>query len=111
MKKYSKDKCVVFDTEYHTYTLDDKVKLKSVTKIISKFKNAFDSDFFAEKVAKRDKKTKEQVLFEWKEKSDKSCEVGTLVHSIIENYILTGNIETYGIDNRELVAVDLYWYL
>ena len=45
-------------------------------------------------------------MFEWKEKSDKSCEVGTLVHSIIENYILTGNIETYGIDNRELVAVE-----
>jgi len=84
--KYSNDKSVVFDSESHTYTKKNK-KLISVTTFISKFKNEFDSDFFSKKIALRDNKTQEQVLKEWSEKAKKSCEIGTAIHKIFEDYI------------------------
>jgi hypothetical protein len=96
MNKYSSDNRVCFDLNTHTYTLDGGKKLTSVTSLISNFKNKFDSDYHAERIAKRDGKTKEVVLKEWKDKSDLSCEVGTYIHGIIEKYILSGELELSG---------------
>jgi len=84
--KYSNDKSVVFNSESHTYTKKNK-KLISVTTFISQFKNEFDSDFFSKKIALRDNKTQEQVLKEWSEKAKKSCDIGTAIHKIFEDYI------------------------
>lgn len=84
--KYSNDKSVVFDSESHTYTKKDK-KLTSVTTFIHKFKNEFDSDYWSKKIALRDNKTQEQVLNEWSEKGKKSCEIGTAIHKIFEDYV------------------------
>ena len=84
--KYSNDKSVVFNSEDHTYINKGK-KLTSVTTFISQFKNEFDSDFFSKKIALRDGKTQEQVLSEWKEKAHKSCEIGTAIHKIFEDYV------------------------
>lgn len=84
--KYSKDKSVVFDNVNHTYYLNGK-KLTSVTQFISQFKNKFDSDYWSKKIAERDNKTQEEVLKEWSEKAKKSCEIGTAIHKIFEDYI------------------------
>lgn len=94
MNKLSADGRALFNSGNHTYTLDGKTNLTSVTTFISRFKNKFDSDYHANRIAIREGKTKEIVLKEWKDKADLSCSVGTYIHSIVENYILTGEIKT-----------------
>lgn len=84
--KYSKDKSVVFDSVNHTYHFKGK-KLISVTTFINQFKNKFDSDYWSKKIALRDNKTQEQVLKEWNDKAKKSCDIGTAIHKIFEDYI------------------------
>lgn len=91
MKKYSKDKCVVFDTEYHTYHLNVK-RLTSISKLIKSYKNEFDSDKMASKIAKKLGITKEQVLTNWKNKADLSRKTGNAIHSALEKYVLTKKI-------------------
>ena len=83
--KYSNDKSVVFNNESHTY-IRNKKQLTSVTTFIHNFKNEFDSDFFSKKIALRDNKTQEQVLKEWSDKAKKSCDIGTAIHKIFEDY-------------------------
>lgn len=87
MIKYSEDKKVVFKSENHTYYLGDK-RLTSVTSLLSEYKNEFDSDFFSKKIAKRDGKTQQEVLDEWSFKAKKSCDIGTNIHKIFEDYFL-----------------------
>jgi hypothetical protein len=87
MKKYSKDKCVVFDNEYHTYHLNGK-RLTSVSKLIRSYKNEFDSDKMAEKTAKKLGITKQEVLNRWKQKADLSRKTGNIIHSALEKYVL-----------------------
>ena len=84
--KYSLDKKVSFDDKNHTYTRNNK-KLLSVTTFINKFKNEFDSEYWSKKIAFRDNKTKEEVLKEWSYKAKKSCEIGTAIHKIFEDFV------------------------
>lgn len=84
--KISLDKSVAFDSVSHTYTKKGK-KLTSVTSFISKFKNEFDSHYWSNKIALRDNKTQKEVLAEWKAKAKKSCDIGTAIHKIFEDYI------------------------
>jgi hypothetical protein len=104
MNKYSKDGKVRFNEEAHTYFLGNK-KLFGVTSLISKYKNKFDSELMATNYAIKHNLDKDDVLKEWKEKGEYSCNQGTEVHRIIENYILTGNIEQSNIYPKEKVAV------
>lgn len=83
--KYSSDKRVGFDINSHSYTLKDK-KLISVTTFINQFKNEFDSDYHSKRIAERDGKRQEDVLNEWSEKAKRSCEIGTAIHKIFEDY-------------------------
>ena len=97
MKKYSKDNRVVFNQENHSYFLGDK-KLISVTTLLSKFKNEFDSDYWSKKIAERENTTQEVILKKWKDKAFKSTEIGTAIHKIFEDYVnnnysvLNGNL-------------------
>jgi len=84
--KISKDKSVAFDSVSHTYTKNNK-KLISVTTFINQFKNKFDSDYWSAKIALRDNKEQSEVLKEWSDKAKKSCEIGTAIHKIFEEYI------------------------
>lgn len=84
--KYSKDKKVSFDPQWHSYTMVGGKKLMSVTTLISKFKNPFDSDYHSKNAAEKRGITQEQVLKEWKEKGDRSREIGTAIHKIFEDY-------------------------
>lgn len=84
--KYSLDKSVVFDSVNHTYSKNGK-KLISVTQFISQFKNEYDSDYWSKKIALRENKTQEEILKQWSDKAKKSCEIGTAIHKIFEDYI------------------------
>lgn len=81
-----------FNEETHTYTYVDpntqKIlqTFKSVTGFISQFKEKFDSDTVAARVAKKRGTTKSAILAEWKQTSDIALDLGTVVHKWIEDY-------------------------
>lgn len=83
--KYSNDKRVSFDSDTHSYFLGKK-RLTSVTTLLKKFKNEFDSDYWSKVIAKREKVTQEEILKRWEEKAFKSTEIGTAIHKIFEDY-------------------------
>lgn len=93
MKKYSKDKRVVFDEESHSYFLGDK-KLKSVTQYISEFKPFFNKHEISKAYALKHGLNQEDVLLDWDKKAKESAQMGTYIHNIFEDYILGGEIET-----------------
>lgn len=84
--KYSEDRKVSFDSETHSYFLKGK-RLTSVTTLLSKFKNQFDSDYWSKIIAKREGATQEEILLKWKRKAFKSTEIGTAIHKIFEDYV------------------------
>tara|TARA_R110000851_G_scaffold237390_1_gene390222 strand:+ start:2478 stop:3140 length:663 start_codon:yes stop_codon:yes gene_type:complete len=86
MKK-SKDNKVEFHEDTHSYILEGK-KLTSVTKYISEFKAPFDTERIAGDYARKRALTKEYVIKMWKDKAEKSCKIGTYIHSVFEDYIL-----------------------
>lgn len=89
--KYSKDGLVKFDENRHIYKLGEKT-LTSVTQYISKYKPVFESDLIAEKYANKHGLNKQDVLNLWNKKAIESCEIGTFVHKIFEDYILGNKI-------------------
>tara|TARA_R110002020_G_scaffold124120_10_gene281012 strand:+ start:1742 stop:2512 length:771 start_codon:yes stop_codon:yes gene_type:complete len=72
--------------EPHEYYIDGQ-KMTSATRLIGKFKQEFDSDYWSKKKADERNITQEEILAEWKYKSDYSCEKGTLFHEYAENYL------------------------
>ncbi len=74
-----------FNPKYHSYSFGDK-KLTSVTKIVSSFHSPFDQEKVASAYATKNNLKVEDVLLEWKEKNEKSIQVGHDVHEFIENY-------------------------
>lgn len=76
---------VVYHDEPHVYYLNGKKADLSATKLISKFKKPFDSDYWSKKKADDEGITQEEMLARWKRKADISCEKGTAVHEYVEN--------------------------
>lgn len=76
---------VVYHDEPHVYYLNGKKADLSATKLISKFKKPFDSDYWSKKKAEEEGITQEEMLARWKLKGDISCEKGTAVHEYVEN--------------------------
>ena len=72
--------------EPHEYYIDGQ-KMTSATRLIGKFKQEFDSAYWSKKKADERNITPEEILAEWKYKSDYSCEKGTLFHEYAENYL------------------------
>ena len=77
---------IKFYDEKHKYFIGEK-EMVSTTKLISKYKQPFDSDYWSKKKADERGITKEEILKEWKYKSDFSCEKGTAFHEYAENYL------------------------
>lgn len=69
-----------FYEDGHYYTYKDKPVGISVTRFIAEYENEFNQQEMAERVAIRDNKTVQQVLEEWKYKSDFACAKGTTCH-------------------------------
>ena len=72
--------------EPHTYFIDVR-EMTSATRLIGKFKQSFDSEYWSTKKAKERGISQEEILAEWKYKADYSCEKGTLLHEYAENYL------------------------
>lgn len=106
--KYSKDKKVVFDEGPHTYMLG-KRQLTSVTTFLSRFKNSFDREGISKAYAKKHKVSQTEVLADWDQKRDFSCEMGTAVHKIFEDYIDGKGIIASGTYPKEQVAIDFIY--
>src|SRR6266403_5109289 len=73
----------IFNEELHEYRYKG-TKFESVTTVISQFHQKFDSEYWSEIKAEQRGITKEEILAEWKAKSDRSCDIGTMVHEYAE---------------------------
>jgi len=73
-----------FDAESHTYERNGQ-EYHSASRIIKWFKPKFPKQFIAAAVAKRDGKTKKEVLAEWQLKADIACHWGSYVHTVLED--------------------------
>lgn len=89
-----------FDEAAHKYTDDIGTKYTSVTTVIGKYSNEFDSLAIAKrceaagrnpespKYEKYKGKTAEQIMEEWKQNSENACVSGTNTHAFIEDSLL-----------------------
>lgn len=78
---------VFFDKEQHSYTNEFGENYISVTTLLSKYKNKFDTDKHSARVAYREGVSQEFVLQTWAEITKIATDRGTEIHKIIENYI------------------------
>lgn len=85
---------VIFNKESHTYVnpVTNEIYI-SVSQLLSKYKEPFKKDFLAEKVAKKQKVSKQTILDQWDEANKKACDRGQNIHTILENYIKKGDID------------------
>ena len=86
-------KPVIFDEASHTYTHEAYGNLISVTTLLGKYKKLFDSNYHAERVAKREGVSKELVLEMWESEKNKACDKGTKIHKLLEDYINVGETQ------------------
>ncbi|MCZ2397103.1 MAG: PD-(D/E)XK nuclease-like domain-containing protein [Chitinophagales bacterium] len=96
MIKHSKDGRVAFCPNTHTYTLDGERRLTGVTTLISQFVEPFDSFTQAVRYAEKYGLNAQEVMEEWDKKGKDSRDDGTLVHEILETFILKGIIINNG---------------
>lgn len=84
-KELSKFKNFRFFPEDHHYECNGRRVGISVTSLIGQYENEFKQQEMAERVANRDGKTVNEVLAEWKYKSDFACEKGTTCHEFAQS--------------------------
>jgi len=79
---------VIFDTKKHTYTNPDTKEIYcSVSQLLAEYKEPFDSEFFASRVAAKEGVDKKDILAKWAKNSADACNKGKEVHAIVEGYI------------------------
>ena len=76
---------IQFIEEGHEYFIE-KEKYTPVSTVISEYEQPFDEDRIAENFARKNRRTKEDVLKEWKFKNLKSTIGGSRVHEFGESY-------------------------
>jgi hypothetical protein len=85
----------------HTYWYQMEKKFDGITGWIKSYCQPFDKDNIAFAVAKRDGKTKQEVLAEWDETRDLAAAYGNYVHDTIEAWV---NNEKLNKDQKRYVA-------
>jgi len=85
-KELSKFNNIKFHDKEHKYFINGK-PMTSVTKVIGKFKQPFDTDYWSVKKAKERGILKEEILKEWKYKADFATQKGSAFHAYAENYL------------------------
>jgi hypothetical protein len=77
--------------ETHTYVNDSapNCKYTSVTTVLGKYKEKFDEDYHAQRVADRRGVTKNDIIQEWREINRQANEYGTALHEILERFLLS----------------------
>lgn len=78
---------VFFNEEQHSYTNAEGENYISVTTLLSKYKNKFDTEKHATRVAQREGVTKEFVLQLWEDITKTATDKGTEIHKALEDYI------------------------
>ena len=76
--------------ETHTYVNDlaQNCKYTSVTTMLGNYKDKFDEDYHAERVAQKKGVTKQEIIAEWREINRLANEYGTNLHEILERFLL-----------------------
>ena len=92
---------IKFHDKEHKYYLNGK-QMSSVTKLIGKYKQPFDSDYWSEKKAKERGILKEEILKEWKYKADFSTQKGSAFHAFAESYLFN---KVFPFPEQEMVEV------
>mgnify|MGYP003567179111 CR=1 FL=1 len=92
----------------HTYHNTDypNVSYTSVTTVLGMFKDKFDEDFHAQRVAERKGLHKDDVIAEWREMNRAANEYGTALHEICERYLLAPNRMYSPRDEFEKVVIN-----
>jgi ATP-dependent exoDNAse (exonuclease V) beta subunit len=101
IKELAKFNHIKFHDKEHKYYLNGK-KMSSVTQLIGKFKQPFDSDYWSEKKANERGILKEDILKEWKYKADFATQKGSAVHAFAENYLFN---KVFPFPEQEMVEV------
>jgi len=86
IKDLNKFNCIKFLDSEHRYFINGKPATTSITSVISKCKAAFDNDKWSKHKAKQRNVDQEVILKEWQDNALFSTQLGTLLHSYIENY-------------------------
>ena len=111
-KELNKFNNVIFTEKGHTYTLNGK-PLTSVTTFIGKFKKPFLKEFWADKTANKENKTRQEILDKWDSISLRACNKGSKFHAFAENYInnkiLPNTIYDFDIDMVAYDTIESYF--
>jgi ATP-dependent exoDNAse (exonuclease V) beta subunit len=78
---------VFFNEEQHSYTNAEGESYISVTTLLSKYKNKFDTEKHATRVALKEGVTKEFVIQIWEDITKTATDRGTEIHKALEDYI------------------------
>lgn len=74
-----------FEKDHH-YEIDGERAVMSVSQLIAKYEKSFDSTEIANRVARRDKRLVEDVLWDWNYNKEYSCHKGSEFHYIVEQF-------------------------
>ena len=94
-----------FDEGPHTYTDQRGVSYTSSTTLIKRFKERFDSDAKAARVAAREGCGPEEIKSRWEAKRDAAAAMGTRVHDNCERFLLGRDDYHAPQSERELIAM------
>jgi hypothetical protein len=83
---------ITFDKNTHIYTSNG-IVYDSVSKVVSYYKKPFDKEYWSKKKAQERGVSQEVILNEWSQKSLVATTKGTSVHSSIEKYFLSDEID------------------
>ena len=88
---------LLFNESEHKYYIKERpeIKLTSVSGVLSKIKQPFDSDYWSKKKAQERGVTQEQILQEWEDKKVKAQEKGTKYHLMREQNLLSKRSDAY----------------
>lgn len=76
-----------FSSDTHTYSLDGHTFKYSVTELVNKYVPLFPAGMIAEKVAKKEGTTAEEVLRKWEMSKDIACDYGNAVDKAIQYWV------------------------
>ena len=111
---------IMFEESSHSYTDSEFTKYTSATTWVQNFVPQVDWDLMAERVARKQGKTKQEIIDLWDYKKNYACDLGTEIHSVMENlwqkknYTLNNKlVEKYpeieeDFRNRRILSIDLY---
>ena len=87
---------IAYYDDGHRYVDEDTGEdFESVTRIIHRYQQPFDSEKHSARIAKRDGRLQEDILAEWQEKADVACDYGTGIHALFERmFMAPGHIIT-----------------